>query len=76
MTLTDTTPEARAAQLKVHQAMSGEQRLLLAFEMSVFAREVAAAHLREQHPGWSEAEVSRELIRIAFLPDLPPPPFR
>ena len=49
--------------------MTGEQRLLMAFEMSLFARELASARIRMDHPEWDEARVARELLRIAFLPD-------
>ena len=49
--------------------MSGEQRLLLAFEMSEFARDLARAGIQREHPDWAEARVARELLRLAFLPD-------
>jgi len=49
--------------------MTGEERLLLAFEMSLFARELARAGIRREHPYWDEARVARELLRFAFLPD-------
>ena len=53
----------------------GEQRLLLAIEMSEAARELSRAGIRDQHPEWPEKEVTRELLRRAFfpapLPDLP-----
>ena len=48
--------------------MSGEQRMLLAFEMSEFARELAKEGIRREHPDWPEALVARELLRLAFLP--------
>lgn len=48
--------------------MSGEQRLLLAFEMSEFARDLAKAGIRRDHPEWDEPRVARELLRLAFLP--------
>jgi hypothetical protein len=48
--------------------MSGEQRLLLAFEMTDFARELAKAGIRREHPEWLEARVTRELLRLAFFP--------
>lgn len=48
--------------------MSGEQRMLLAYEMSMFARDLARAGIRKGHPDWDEAQVARELLRIAFLP--------
>jgi Rv0078B-related antitoxin len=66
--LTDTTPAAQAVQLEIHRSMSGEQRLLLAYEMSMFARELNRARLRREHPEWSEAQIARELLRLAFFP--------
>jgi hypothetical protein len=69
VSITDTNPEAQEIQLEVQRAMSGEQRLLLAFEMSIFARELAKAGIRRDHPEWDDAQVGRELLRLAFLPD-------
>jgi hypothetical protein len=37
VSITDTSPSAQAVQLQIQRAMSGGQRLLLAFEMSLFA---------------------------------------
>jgi hypothetical protein len=48
--------------------MSGEQLLDLALDMSLFARELAREGLRLEHPDWTEDQVSRELLRRAFLP--------
>jgi hypothetical protein len=48
--------------------MPGEQRLLLALEMSLFARELAKEQIRREYPAWSDAQVARELIRLTFLP--------
>lgn len=48
--------------------MSGERRLLLALEMSLFARELAREGIRRDYPDWTEAQVARELLRLAFLP--------
>jgi hypothetical protein len=48
--------------------MSGEQRLLLAYEMSMFGRELNRARLRDEHPEWTEAQIARELLRLAFFP--------
>lgn len=69
----DTSAAAQAVQLEVLRAMTGEQRLLLAFEMSLFARDLALAGIRQQHPDWTEARVARELLRLAFLPEPLPP---
>jgi hypothetical protein len=71
----DTTPEAQAVQDEIHRAMTGEQRVLLAFEMSLFARELARAGIRQEHPDWPEDRVARELLRLAFLPKPLPPGF-
>jgi hypothetical protein len=65
---TDTTDTAREVQLRIQRAMSGEQRLLLAFDMSMFARDLAKQRIRSEHPEWEESDVSRELLRLAFLP--------
>jgi hypothetical protein len=59
---------AQALQLQIQSGMSGEQRLLLAFEMSLFARELASEGIRRDHPEWTETQVARELLRLAFLP--------
>ena len=68
MGISDTTPEAKAIQERILRNMTGEQRLLLAWDMSLFARELARAGIRKDHPDWSEAQVARELLRLAFLP--------
>ena len=76
MTMTDTSPEARAKQDEILRAMSGEQRMTLAYEMSMFARELASEGIRRDHPNWSDAQVARELLRLAFLPAPLPPGLR
>ncbi len=42
--------------------------MTLAYEMSMFARELAEEGIRRDHPEWTEALVARELLRLAFLP--------
>lgn len=76
MSITDTSDAARDVQLQVHRAMTGEQRILLAFEMSLFARDLALAGIQREHPDWDEANTARELLRLAFLPEPLPPKFR
>jgi hypothetical protein len=68
MAMSDTSPAAQDIQIRIQSAMSGEQRLLLAYEMSLFARELAHEGIRRDHPEWTEAQVARELLRLAFLP--------
>jgi hypothetical protein len=66
--ISDTSAAAQAVQLEIHRSMSGEQRLLLAFEMSLFARDLCRARIRHEHPEWTEAQIARELLRLAFFP--------
>ena len=66
--MADTTASAQALQLEIQRAMTGEQRLLLALEMSLFARELAKARIRGEHPEWPNTEITRELLRLAFFP--------
>jgi hypothetical protein len=74
--ISDTSVSAQAVQLQVQRAMTGEQRLLQAFEMSLFARALASERIRREHPDWSEAAVAREMIRLAFLPETLPASLR
>lgn len=76
MAISDTTPEAAAVQLEILRKMTGEQRMMLAYEMSMFARELAKAGIRHRYPDWSEAQVDREWLRLAFLPEPLPPGLR
>ena len=69
MPISDTSPAAQAIQEEIHRAMTGEQRILLAFEMSLFARELARAGIQREHPDWPADRVARELLRLAFLPN-------
>jgi hypothetical protein len=76
MTLTDSSPAAFETQLRAQRAMTGEQRLLVALEMSLFARELAATGIRDDHPDWPPDRVSRELLRRTFLPGTIPAALR
>jgi len=69
VSVTDTNPLAQRALLQIQLAMTWEQRLLMALEMSLFARALAEARIRCEHPGWTETQVARELLRLAFLPE-------
>lgn len=64
----DTSAQAAEVQASVYRRMTGAQRVQLAYEISMTAREFAASRIRNEHPEWSEADVRRELLRIAFLP--------
>ena len=69
MSVGDTTRDAEAVQLAILRRTSGEQRVLLAFEMSMFTRKLAREGIRHRHPDWPETRVNRELLRLAFFPN-------
>jgi hypothetical protein len=51
------------AMVPIFAAMSGAERLALAFSMAESARSMLMAHLRSQHPSWNEGEIEREAAR-------------
>ncbi len=65
---TDTSPAARPVQLEIQRAMPGEQRILLAFEVSFIAGGLAGEGIRREHPEWPKARVAGELLRLALFP--------
>ena len=56
-------------QVEILRRSSGAQRLQIALELTDMAREFARAGIRNRHPDWSDAEVSREMLRYAFFPE-------
>ncbi len=50
MARTDTTPAAQTVQLEIQREVSGEQRILLAFELILFAWELATAGIQHDQP--------------------------
>ena len=37
--------------------------------LKTIARELVKARIRQEHPDWPEAQVTREVLRLAFLPE-------
>ncbi|HVI09667.1 MAG TPA: hypothetical protein VND65_15365 [Candidatus Binatia bacterium] len=66
--ISDTSPKAQAVQDEIHRSMPGEQKMALAYEMSMAARELNRSRLLREHPDWSEKQIARELLRLAFFP--------
>ncbi len=62
----DTTPEARARQLHLYREAGPDRRVEIAAEMSDSLRELARAGVRQRNPGYSDREVTRELLRIFY----------
>ena len=63
----DDSPEKRGA-FFVQSFMTGEQKVLLSLEISLFDREIRKQRIRRDNPEWSELEVMHEIFRQAFLP--------
>jgi hypothetical protein len=57
-------------QMARYRAMTGEQRVLEALELSDALLEVTAAGIRRRHPDYSEDEVRHALARQRFGDDL------
>ncbi len=72
----DTSVEAEALQLEILRRMDGASRLRLAMDMSLTARALALAGLRQRHPDYSERDLMKALLRLAFPSDALPPPLR
>ena len=72
--MSDTSLEAARIQAAIQRRLTGEQRLCLAFEMSMLTRELCFARLRQEHPDWTDDERRREVLRYAFAPGPFPPP--
>ena len=53
-------------QKRIYRSMTPEQKLKVAMDLYHCARELKAAGLRSQHPGWTESEV-QEKVREIFL---------
>jgi len=64
--------QADEIQRSILRRMTGEERLRLACEMSDLARDLCRARIRQQHPDWTDTEVTRELVRAAFSPQTSP----
>ena len=66
----DTTPEAAALQAEIHRRMGGEGRFQLAFEMSLFARELSLTRLRQKYPGKAESAILKAYLQEVVAPNL------
>ena len=70
--VSDTSQAAAALQLDILRRLTGVDRLRLAVDLSLTARALSMARLRQEHPDWSDVDLKRELLRYAFLPGVPP----
>jgi hypothetical protein len=59
--------EALERQIAMYRALTGEQRLNLAFDLNEFAYSITRDGIRHQFPDASDEEVERELRRRIAL---------
>ncbi|MBC8363809.1 MAG: hypothetical protein H8E59_02270 [Actinobacteria bacterium] len=64
MQLDDTDTEIRRLQFEAYRRMTGEERVLLASELSEQARQATIAGIRSRNPGFDDDQVMAELVRI------------
>jgi hypothetical protein len=62
----DTSIEAARKQFEILQNMTGEQRALIAFELSDKARQELIADIKKQHPEFTKRQVKLEVIRRCY----------
>ncbi len=62
----DTRAEAADLQARIHRNLSGSERLLIAMQMSVAARDLALSRLRLEHPECDEAALLRLYLHLQF----------
>ena len=60
----DTTLEARMVQLDAYRALSPQQRLDLAMQLSEDLMAITRSGIRDRHPTLDDTAVTRELLRI------------
>jgi len=59
----DTTPDAHRKQIEILRKMSPERRAIVSFELSDNVRQIAIAGIKKQHPGFTDKQIRRELLR-------------
>lgn len=63
-------PEGARTELELLRKMTPEERILMSFRLRRVALEFCRAGIRYQNPGYSEADVERELQRRILPTDL------
>jgi hypothetical protein len=66
----DTTPEAQHRHDEVFRAMSPEQRVAMAVEMSETAFRLGEEGIRMRHPGYTDEQVRHAAIRLRLGDEL------
>jgi hypothetical protein len=58
-----TPKEGLQKQIEIYRAMTGQQRLQIAFDLYETSRALVRAGVRYQHPDWDEERVEQEVAR-------------
>jgi hypothetical protein len=66
MPATDTSPAAHELQLRLYREAGPQRRAEMAAELSDLIRVACRAGVRLRHPHFSEAETTREMLRIFY----------
>jgi hypothetical protein len=66
MSSRDTSAAAADLQAEIHRRFTPGERLLMAIEMSDFARSLSRAGLRERNPHLTESELDAELLYLMY----------
>ncbi|HEX9985254.1 MAG TPA: hypothetical protein VGF69_18495 [Thermoanaerobaculia bacterium] len=66
MVARDTSAKVAALQSEFHRRLSPGERLLMAIEMSEFARSLTRAGLRDRHPEYDEAQLDAEMLKLLY----------
>lgn len=66
----DTSADAHARQTEIYRAMSGAERVAIAFRLSAAARSTTMAGIMARHPDYSMSTAHRALARLTLGDDL------
>jgi hypothetical protein len=64
--ISDTDAKTQELWIELHRQMTPGQRINRALEMTELVRSLFAANLRREHPGISENEVRRRMVRAYY----------
>lgn len=62
----DTSEAAHELQLRLYREAGPERRAAIAAELSEILHDLSPAGVRMRHPGFSEEEITREVLRIFY----------
>jgi hypothetical protein len=60
----DTDPAAQAVQDGIYLAMTGAERVAIAFRLSAAARQLTMDGIRRRHPEYTDEQVRMALLRL------------